>query len=73
MYQSEKDVLGTDVVVVEEPRLFLGENDHPAGPVGEPFEHLDRASYLSPGPRRPMPHGVPAADTHYTKGLFFTL
>jgi hypothetical protein len=37
--QAEQDVLGADVVVVEHPRLFLREHDHPAGPVGEPLEH----------------------------------
>ena len=38
--QAEQDVLGPDVVVVEHSRLFLGENDHTAGPVGKPLEHL---------------------------------
>jgi len=37
--ESEQDVLGPDVVVVEHPRLFLGEDDHPAGTVGESLEH----------------------------------
>ena len=36
--EPEQDVLGADVVVVEEARLFLGQDDDPAGPVGEPFE-----------------------------------
>jgi hypothetical protein len=40
MDQTKKDVLGSDVVVVEEPRLFLGENDNSSSPVGEPFKHL---------------------------------
>src|SRR5665648_464993 len=46
--ESEQDVLGPDVVVVEHPRLFLGEDDHPAGPVGESLEHqrsLEAVSY----------------------------
>jgi hypothetical protein len=38
--QAQEDVLGADVVVVEHPGLFLGQDDHPAGSVGEPFEHL---------------------------------
>ncbi len=42
--QSEQDVLGADVVVVEQARLFLREDDHPAGPVGEAFEHVASAS-----------------------------
>jgi hypothetical protein len=33
--------------VVEEPRLFLSENHHPAGPVGEPFEHWAAPPFLS--------------------------
>ena len=36
--QPEQDVLGADVVVVEEARFFLRQDDDPAGPVGEPFE-----------------------------------
>ena len=40
MDQTQKDVLGTDVVVVEHPGLFLGQDDDPAGPVGKPLEHL---------------------------------
>jgi hypothetical protein len=38
--QAQEDVLGADVVVVEHPGLFLGQDDHPTGSVGEPFEHL---------------------------------
>jgi hypothetical protein len=37
--EPEQDVLGADVVVVQEPRLFLGEHDHAAGVVGESLEH----------------------------------
>ncbi|GMA24599.1 hypothetical protein GCM10025864_23580 [Luteimicrobium album] len=33
-------MLGPDVVVVQHPRLFLGEDDHPTGSVGETFEHV---------------------------------
>ena len=36
--QPEQDVLGADVVVVEQARLFLRKHDDPAGPVGETFE-----------------------------------
>ena len=42
--EPEQDVLGADVVVVEEPRLFLGQDDDPASPVGEAFEQ-DAASH----------------------------
>ena len=37
--QAEQDVLGADVVVGEHAGLFLGQHDHPTGPVGEPLEH----------------------------------
>src|SRR5699024_9225048 len=37
--EAEEDVLGPDVVVVEEACLLLGQDHDPAGPVGEPFEH----------------------------------
>ena len=40
--QPEQDVLGADVVVVEEARFLLGQDDDPAGPVGEAFEQGDR-------------------------------
>src|SRR5581483_6232492 len=38
--EAEQDVLGPDVVVVEHPRLFLREDHHPPGSVGEAFEHV---------------------------------
>ena len=41
--ETEQDVLGADVVVVEEPCLFLREHDDSAGTVGETFEQ-DAAS-----------------------------
>jgi hypothetical protein len=37
--QAEQNVLGTDVIVVEHLRLFLGEHNHPASAVGESLEH----------------------------------
>ena len=37
--QAEQDVLGADVVVLERPRLVLGENDDLAGSFSEAFEH----------------------------------
>ena len=37
--QAEEDVLGTDVVVLEDAGLFLGENDHLPGPFGEALKH----------------------------------
>ena len=40
--QAEQDVLGADVVVLEDPGLLLGEDDHLAGPFCEALEHCDR-------------------------------
>ena len=42
--QAKQDVLGTDVVVVEHPGLFLRQNHNSPGPVGEPLEHLVASS-----------------------------
>ncbi len=36
--EAEQDVLGADVVVVEEPGFLLGQDHDPSRPVGEPFE-----------------------------------
>ena len=38
-HQPEQDVLGADVVVVEEPRFLLREHHRVAGSVGEALEH----------------------------------
>ena len=60
--QPEQDVLGADVVVVEEPSFLLGEHDDPSGPVGEPFEQVslrpvlgDQWTECIPGPLHPYP------------------
>ena len=37
--ETEKEVLGADLPVVQTGRLFLGEDHGPPGSVGEPFEH----------------------------------
>jgi len=37
--QPEQDVLGTDVVVVEQARFFLRQDHNPACTVGESLEH----------------------------------
>src|SRR5699024_10570542 len=39
MDEAEQDVLSPDVVVVEHPRLFLGEDDDPTCSVGKSFKH----------------------------------
>ncbi len=36
--EPQQDVLGTDVVVVEKARFFLGKYHDPACPVGKPLE-----------------------------------
>ena len=38
--QSEEDVLGADVAVVEEPRFLLGQHHDPAGSIGEALKQL---------------------------------
>ncbi len=53
--ETEQDVLGADVVVLEDASLFLGEDDHLAGPLCEALEHLrilllgDYRPYLGAG------------------------
>src|SRR5690625_7828380 len=37
--EAQQNVLGAKVVVIEHPGFFLGADNHPAGPVGEPLEH----------------------------------
>jgi hypothetical protein len=37
--QAEKDVLGADVVVVQKTRLFLSQDDYPAGTICEALKH----------------------------------
>ena len=56
--EAEQDVLGADVVVVEEPRLFLGQDDDPSGSVGEAFEQVD-----------PPPRTVGSVDAQSTGAL----
>jgi hypothetical protein len=48
MNQAEQDVLGPDVVVVQEPRFLLGEDDDPAGTVGEALEQ-GKTNFLAEG------------------------
>ena len=37
--EAEQDVLGADVVVVEQARFFLGQHHDSSSPVGESLEH----------------------------------
>ena len=39
MDEAEEDVLGADVVVVEEARFLLSQDDHATGSIGEALEH----------------------------------
>jgi hypothetical protein len=57
--QAEQDVLGADVVVVEEPSLLLCEHDDTSSPVGEALKHAK-----PPGTRRQR--SLPPID--YTPG-----
>src|SRR5262249_16048835 len=45
--KAEQDVLGADVVVLESPRLFLGEDGDLAGSLCEFLEHLSGPIYQS--------------------------
>ncbi len=37
--EAEEEMLRSDLVVVEEPRLLLRQDDHATGPIGEALEH----------------------------------
>ena len=57
--EAEQDVLGPDVVVVEQARLFLRQDDNSAGSIGEALEHgMDPPLVQSDG--RPSPVGESA-------------
>jgi hypothetical protein len=52
--QAEQDVLGADVVVVEHPGLFLGQDHNPPRAVGESLEHVLHSSHeRCTGPKPP--------------------
>jgi hypothetical protein len=61
--EPEQDVLGADVVVVEHPRLFLGEDDHAAGAIRESLEHstslVSRVPFSWSGPCRDYSPATP--------------
>ena len=40
VYQPKQNVLGTDVIVVEEPSLFLREDYNSPCPISKPFKHV---------------------------------
>src|SRR6185437_11763719 len=54
--EAKEDVLGADVVVVEHPGLFLGQDDNTPCSVGEPLEHS---------------HSLPAAPCWCTHALSY--
>ena len=56
--QSEQDVLGPDVVVIQQTRLFLREDDDAPGAVGESFEHGSSVAPRAPRRSRISSGGV---------------
>jgi len=44
MDQAQQQVLGAEVIVVEHPRLFLGQDNHPPRLIGKPLKHTRRLS-----------------------------
>ena len=60
--QAEQDVLGADVIVLENPGLLLGEDDHLPGPFGEALKHAV-LSYLSGTAGAALPRSFPL-DRH---------
>ena len=67
--QSEQDVLGTDVVVIEKAGLLLREDDHPSGSVGEALEHSFRLSWVGSGLVRPAQTRFGVGETTGCPGL----
>src|SRR4029453_1737267 len=73
--QPEQDVLGADVVVIEEPSLLLREHDDPSCPVGEALKHakppgIRRLQFLppidyTPGPPTPRTGDAGRPGTHF--------
>src|SRR5258708_29397256 len=81
--QAEQDVLGTDVVVVQHPGLFLSQDHNPPRPVGKPLEHLAAprrtAGTGGAGGARTRPERAPAppeaskgTDKQYAPGAAIT-
>ncbi|GAA4724913.1 hypothetical protein Prum_101050 [Phytohabitans rumicis] len=64
MDETKQEVLRADVVVVEHPGFFLSQDDNPAGPVGEPFEHDTHVLAARPH----APHPTDARVRAETKG-----
>ena len=76
--QAKQDVLGADVVVLESPRLFLGQDDNLAGSLCESLEHKSllltvvigrrsgRFSWLSLSYAAKLVKGKPAMGTPMT-------
>ena len=65
--EAEQDVLGPDVVVVQQARFFLRQDNDSPGSVGEAFEHVASASRRWFG----RTHGaVETQPTLYRPGLF---
>ena len=65
--ESEQDVLGADVVVLEDAGLLLGEDDHLSGPFGETLKHC--CSLLSGASRRAVPDPLSPFIGIYASGM----
>jgi len=63
--QPEQYVLGTDVVVVEEPRFLLSEDNDPAGSVGEALEQLENRLSVRLRPRRAGDHSIGRSSANF--------
>src|SRR5205823_10401405 len=53
--QTQEQVLGADVVVLEAPRFFLREDDDPSRPIGEELEHVASLARARLGLYRSVP------------------
>src|SRR5699024_5789362 len=53
--EPQQDVLGADVIVVEHPGLFLGQNDDAPYAVGKPLEHCSPSHFRQQGRHRAAP------------------
>ena len=65
--QAEQDVLGADVVVLEDAGFLLGEDDHLSGPFCEALKHC--CSLLSGATRRAVPDPLSPFIGIYASGM----
>ena len=55
MDQTQEDVLSPDVVVIEQTRFFLRQNDDTTSPVRETLEHVASVRHVSAKPTLEIP------------------